>query len=440
MLIDNKQKLDQIPSKPGVYLFKDKNDSVIYVGKSIDLRTRVQSYFQTGTHQLELKIAHLKQQIDSVSYFLTESDFAALILEANLIKRYQPRYNSRLKDDKRYLYIQIMQQEEFPRISTARKKDQSTDALYFGPYPSSTTVRDVLRLLRRIFPYCTQQSTARRACFYSHIRLCDPCPADIVKRQGQERNFLRKKYRQNIKNIISLLNGESTQVLRRLKRQMMLAARQLRFEEAAVKKKQYEQLEYIITHRQTSIDEYLEESAGETASLATDNLLQLLRPICNNLVELTRVEGYDISNTQGQYTTGAMVVFTEGEPAREAYRRFKMQSQAKPDDPQMVYELLTRRLKHKEWDYPDLILVDGGKSQVMAAKRALQEQHLVLPVIGLAKKEEVIIVKQEEYWHEMRLSNDSFALHLLQRVRDEAHRFANKYHKHLRVKNMYRRA
>lgn len=432
-----------LPNKPGIYMFKNKKGEVLYVGKSINIRTRVQSYLQTKNAESLPKVEKLLDAAEAVDYILTASDFEALILEAHLIKVFQPHYNIRLKDDKRYLYIKITTNEKFPRVATARKQGPRSNATYFGPYPSARTVKEVLRLVRRIFPYCNQKPTAKRRCFYSHINLCNPCPAEISKLLAELQQKKTKEYQNNIRNIIELLSGKKDRVQQRLKKQMLTLAKEQKFEEAGRVKKQLDMLEYIVTHKRSSISKYLTDMEDlEQGISRVTKLKQMLKPYLKTLSTPVRIEGYDISNIQGKQPTGAMIVFTNGEPAISLYRKFRIRTKVTPDDASMMKEVLKRRLKHIEWEYPDLILVDGGKSQVSATLDVLKQCNIQIPVLGLAKTDETVVLRTSQThsngssWRKIKLPAESQALQLLQNMRDEAHRFAKSYHTKLRKKEL----
>jgi excinuclease ABC subunit C len=410
--------IKKIPTKPGIYIFRGKDAKTLYIGKSVNLRLRVRSYFQR-TDSFEPKIRQLVPKIRKVEHISTDSELDALILEAYLINKLKPFYNSRLKDGKRYLYIRITN-EKFPRILVSRKQSKKKD-LFFGPYPSSRTVKDVLRTIRRIFPYCNQKPTAKRRCFYSHIGLCGPCPAQIRKLNKRTQAKLSREYRRNINSIVDLLNGKRPLVEKRLKKQMLDFSDQERFEEAAKVRNQIRKLEYIITHKKTSIGKYLEITS------------------MGNVWQFARIEGYDISNIFGKEATGSMVVFINCEPEKSQYRKFKIRSTNSPNDPKMLKEVLQRRITHTEWDFPNLILVDGGKAQISAALSVLNRNKLDIPVIGLTKRSETIILKDSIKYKEINLPRNSSVLRLLQNIRDEAHRFAKSYHTILRSKKTLNR-
>lgn len=403
-----------IPRKSGVYLFKDRKGKVIYVGKAIDLYHRVASYFQKSrgvyvTHPRSVLGSHLRKEIKSVETIVVESELEALILEANLIKRYLPQFNVRLTDDKDYLYIKITK-EDSPKVVTARKHDLKGSLKYFGPFPSSRTVRETLKSLRRVFPWC---AGGRKACFYYHLGLCPgPCAGAISK----------DEYRKNIRGLIKLLEGKKDQLVGWLVKDMENAAKRQNFEEASRIKKTLDGIAYLIQPNRVQI--YLENPnfLEDQRILALESLKKAL-----NLKGIPhRIEGYDISNIAGKEASGSMVVLTEGEIDKSQYRKFKIRITGRPNDVAMMKEMVTRRLTHSEWLLPDLIIVDGGRGQVNGVKMEVRRWRI--PVYGLAKRMEWLYSDSGEV---IKLSKANPGLKLLQKIRDEAHRFAITYHRKL---------
>jgi len=426
------EKIKELPQSPGVYIFRNSKKTVIYVGKSVHLRSRVSSYFQKNV--LEPKIIKMVGDIKGIDWVVTDSELEALILEAYLIKSYKPYFNSRLKDDKRYLYIKITTNEQYPRVLTSRKEDDNK-SMYFGPYPSSRAVVDVLKTIRRVFPYCTQGAFKKRRCFYAHLLLCNPCPAGINKLEDQQKEKLKRKYRRNIGNIIDILSGKGNKVQKRLEKLMKDYSKNEEYELANEVKRQLFQLNYISKYSSQKIKKYLDDVDQTEGKLsAGEDLIQILKRYYP-LTEISRIEGYDISNTLGKQATGSMVVFNHGEPSKKNYRRFKIVGGNTPNDPAMMSEILKRRLEHIEWIYPDILLVDGGKPQVGAIVELLENLNIEIPVVGLAKKFEKLVVKDGNKLIELEVPRSNLALRLLQHIRDEAHRFANSYHRKLRAKS-----
>lgn len=414
-----------IPHSPGVYIFKDKAGKVLYVGKAIDLYHRVSSYF-SSSRLTGGKLTLLVSQIVDIETIIVESELEALILEANLIKKYLPRFNVRLIDDKDYLYIAVTK-EDFPRIITARKKDlpagrQDLPKKFWGPFPSSKTVTDTLRSLRRVFPWCQgptlQGRTLRscRPCFYYHLGICPgACKGAISK----------KDYRKIIANFSKFMDGRKDQLISALTAEMKQASEKQKFEEAAKLRKTIEGILYLTQTNRTKL--YLENPnfLQEEKKLALEELKKDLR--LKKLPE--RIEGYDISNIQGKEAAGSMVVLTDGEIDKSQYRKFKIKVAGRPNDVGMLKEVLKRRFGHKEWPMPDLIIVDGGRGQARAVNSILHTTNYMLPILGLAKRREWLYPPAGEI---IKFSKKSLSLKLLQKLRDEAHRFSANYHRKLR--------
>ena len=548
-------RLAGLPAKPGVYIMRDVNRRVIYVGKAIVLRHRVRSYFQKSAN-LAPKTELLVAEVDDLEWIVTESELEALVLECELIKRYRPRYNIRLKDDKRYPYIKITMQEDYPRILIVRKMMRD-GARYFGPFTSSHAVHQSLELMRRLFPYrtCNREITGqdRRPCLYYHIKRCvGPCIGAAS----------RDEYRAEIERVILFLEGKQEEIIGQLQTQMVAEAEALRYERAARLRDEVAAITKIIERQrivsenlhdhdfvafarddgqacvqvffvrggkligreyfvltgtqdeseqevmgqfvkqfydeaayvppeilvQTDLDdlavitEWLHRRRGTKVMvkvprrgekravmrMATENASETLKRLraeweadrskhVEALTELqealdlpnppSRIECYDISNIQGTATTASMVVFAQGAPSKQDYRRFRIKTVEGADDYASMEEVLSRRFsranrpdaakspdgKENRWALmPDLLIVDGGKGQLSAAHkvmRTLGVDHI--PTVGLAKREEEVFVPDRD--QPVILPRSSQGLYMLQRIRDEAHRFAITYHRKLRT-------
>lgn len=434
---------ESFPQKPGVYLLKGSRGEVIYIGKAINLRSRLKSHFSSKL--MTPRVLTIMSQVKDIDYILTQSDFEALLLESSLIKKFKPRLNVHLKDDKHFLYVKITTSEEFPKVTTSRRED-NRKALYFGPFPSAKKTREVLKIVRRIYPFCSQKTLTKRGCFFSYLGLCQPCPSNIVKLKGNEKIKAKEEYRHNISQIVRILKGESIKIIQGLEREMREKVSRQLFEEAAKIRDKIFKLKYIITPRE-KIGSYLEDSNFLDKKVHTqlDDLFKLLsKHFKRRIFYPHRIEGYDVSNISGKWATAAMVVFVNGQEEKEEYRRFKIKLSGKVDDVLMLKEVVGRRLSHPEWKYPQLILVDGGKPQVSAALKALAEKNLKIPVLGLAKKREEMVIpynylqkksKNRDY-KILKLPIHSPALNLVKAIRDEAHRFARNYHLKLRLKSI----
>jgi len=554
--------LDTLPIKPGCYLMKSAEGKIIYVGKAINLRNRVRSYFHSDASH-DHKTRRLVREIADIEWILVGSELEALILEMNLIKRHRPKFNVRLKDDKRYPYIKIHWGEPFPKVTVTRQM-LDDGSRYFGPYTSAWAVYQTLDVLRRIFPYltCDREITGqdKRACLYYDIKLCTaPCIAAIDQ----------VGYRQMISNLQEFLNGRTEAIIARLDREMQKAAEGLKFERAAAIRDQLKALQSVIERQKVVfasdykdsdviamaradneacvqiffiragkligreyfvlegtedvadnevMAEFVKQFYTEAASIPQQVMLpqeieeaqiiqqwlggrsggrkvkmivprsgqprDLVRMAAENAAETlqslrtqwqadthrqeqalaelqsalqmptppNRIECYDISNMQGTATVGSMVVFSQGVPDKKLYRRFNIEGAAgAPDDFASMEEVLMRRFRR--WQsaqdaaaqpgskpdpsfafLPDLLIVDGGKGQLSRAVDVLQKNDLLgkVPVVGLAKEREEIFFPNKA--DSLLLPRHSQALYLIQRIRDEAHRFAITAHRKRRTK------
>lgn len=534
-----REALAVLPDKPGVYLMHDKDGKVIYVGKAVVLKNRVRSYFRNLASHTP-KVCAMVAKIADIETIVTSSEVEALILECNLIKKYRPRYNIMLKDDKSYPYLKVTLNEEFPRLYVTRRQMRD-GAKYYGPYADAGAMHATVKLLRSMFPLRTCRTmNAERPCLNYHIKRClAPCAGLVSK----------EEYGNMIKSVCMVLDGRTAELERDLKRRMQEAADNYAFEEAArlrdqlqavmrlneqqkavtgqdsdmdiigfakdmtgiciqiffvrkgkllgrdnfflqddgeseqevitaFVKQYYNEASYIPreialpvlpdAEEQAVIEQWLAEKAQRKAELvrpqrgvkkdllqlANDNTVKLLEErlrkgqlSLKNDVQaaeelqqalglpnpLERMDCFDISHTQGSETVASMVVFRNGSISKKDYRRYKIVSaEGKPDDFKSMQEVVYRRYKDYE-DLPSLVVIDGGKGQLSSALEVIRGLGLHdLPVIGLAKREEEIF--KEGQSESILLDRDSAALHLIQRIRDEAHRFAITYHRKLRGK------
>jgi len=552
------QILDTLPSRPGCYIYKNNLGEIIYVGKAISLRNRVRSYF-SGEH--DFKTRQLVKNIAHIEWIVVDSELEALILEMNLIKKHRPRYNIKLKDDKRYPYIKVHWNDPFPKVTITRNMVQD-GSRYFGPFTSAWAVHQTLDVMRRIFPYltCDREITGQdaRACLFYDIKLCTaPCIGAI----NQE------DYRRVIDDLCSFLQGRTEPVILRLRQEMDAAAENLNFERAAQIRDQLAAIDRVVEKQRVISSEKMDSDviamartngeacvqiffirsgkmigreyfilegtsdendaeivaqfikqfyadaanipeqvllpndveeakiieqwlrtrrSGEKVQLvvpnhgedrelvemATENAIETLTSLrvqweadsnkqqqalgeiqqALNLKETpNKIECYDISNTQGTATVASMVVFEQGTPSKKLYRRFNIQRAEAPDDFDSMEEALTRRFKR--WQaaqeaklepgqkldpsfalLPDLLIVDGGKGQLGRAVKVLEEFGLFgqVPVVGLAKQQEELFLPGHQ--ESIMLPRNSQGLFLVQRIRDEAHRFAITAHRNQRNK------
>lgn len=554
--------LDNLPSRPGVYLHKDEKGKILYIGKAVNLRSRVRSYFTPTVDSY--KTMHLRRRVADVEIITTDSELEALLLEMTLIKKHKPRYNVRLKDDKRYPYIKVHWSDPYPKVTVTRRMVRD-GSRYFGPYTSVWAVHQTLDMLRRIFPYLTCDRTITgeddRACLYYDIKLCNaPCIGAVSK----------EEYRAMIQKLMDFLLGKSEGIVRQIERKMEQAAADLDFEEAAEYRDQLQAIDKVVAKQkviaaantdqdviafareqgdacvqvffirhgkligreyfllegtedeadEAVLQEFVTQFYDEAAHIPKEVLLpnevdeariiekwlrqkrgqkvtikvprrgkkkELVKMAASNAQDTlatlrqqwavdrsrhveamseiqealqlpgppARIECYDISHMQGSHTVGAMVVFVQGVPRKSDYRRFNIRS-VENDDYGAMREVLMRRFqrykdsqageltdpsqigrlkKETAWTLlPDLLLLDGGKGQLSVARQVLAHFDLEeeVPLAALAKQEEELFIPQTE--HSLRLPPRSEGLYLVQRVRDEAHRFANSGHRRRRAK------
>lgn len=400
-----------LPKLPGIYIFKDKAGKIIYIGKAKSLRDRVSSYFGKG---LLPKTAMMMSEAFTLDHIVVESEVDALLLEANLIRKFQPVYNIDLKDGKSFPLIEITIKDKIPWVQIARS-ERDPKAVYFGPYPQGSDLRQLLRYLRRIFPFVSQNHPKNARCFRSHLNLC-PCPDIFSDKVAQ------KRYKKNIRHLISFLSGRRKSVQKMLVSQMQKASDSREYELAGEIKQKLIQIDLLTSYRTRPVEYEVNPNLYEDRrSEESESLASLL-----GLKSLIKIECYDISNTQGTNSTGAQVVFIDGIPEKSLYRRYKIKQKQTPDDFAMMHEMLSRRLKSNT-GLPDLIVIDGGLGQLSSLP------EIPVPVIGLAKRLETVIKKDGS---SISLPIGSPALNLLQRLRDEAHRFSRRYHFHLRKRSM----
>ncbi len=410
--MDAKKLWKKMPETPGVYLMRDARGVLLYIGKAANLRRRVQSYF---TRPHDARISKLVTLIRKIDHKKTETALEALIVEAALIKKFQPPYNVQEKDDTSFLYV-VFTKEKFPRLILTRGKEvRKSRGDIFGPFIQGGSVREALRMLRRIFPWSIHPSAELRAgkwkrpCFEYELGLC---PGTCVGAADP------KEYAANIRHLKQLFQGKRKAILRELERAMKEAAKREEFEKAAVYRKQLFALKHV-----------------QDIALIKDSEFALP----GVPIKALRIEGYDVSNISGTSATGSMVVFRGDQPAKDEYRLFKIHSLDTPNDVGMLREILTRRFKN-HWPLPDLILIDGGKGQVNAARAAMKDAGLAIPIVGLAKgptRKRTDVIGPSTGSGQGRLPK-GVSLRTLVRVRDEAHRFARSFHIRLRSKHIWR--
>jgi len=433
-------KLKNLPLAPGVYFYKSQKGEIIYVGKAAVLRGRVRQYFQKSRYR-DPKTDALVSEIADIDWMCVDSELEALFLEAEMIRRYMPRYNILLRDDKAMSYIRIDYDSDYPTVTTTRRP-LDDGARYFGPYSSLQTVRQALRLLRKVFPFATsRQNGKQRSSFYYHLGL-DP--------GLEEGKTTLEAYKANLRKLMAIIQGKQQTILNELEREMKQAAKVQNFEQAAKLRNQLALLERLNTQVLFSDKEFLD--------ISKDHALNELVNLLSMAGFPKRIEGYDISHMQGSDVVASMVVFTNGVSNKSEYRKFKTRLN-KNDDFYNMHETIQRRFSQKNrkaWGLPDLALIDGGKGQLEAAIRARDEQGFSqIPFIGLAKREEQIVIHKnksgvtldENELHKLggfaaesedflvvNLPHSTNLVKLLQRIRDESHRFAVSYHSVLKTK------
>ncbi len=436
------KKLKGLPQSPGVYFHKNAKGEIIYIGKAASLRSRVRQYFQNSRVR-DPKTDLLVSEISDIEWTELESEADALFLEAELVKRYLPPYNILLRDDKSQLYVRIDYKSDYPTVTTVRRP-LDDGARYFGPYLNGFAVRKALRYLRRAFPYAVSRPVnQKRASLHYHLGL-DPGLED-------GRTTL-SDYRANLRKLMQYLKGERVALMRSIESEMKKAAKAQDFEQAAKLRNQLGALRTL--GRQTIFgDREIIEASSDQALVELCDLLGLARPP-------RRIEGFDISHLQGTDNVASMVVFVNGLPDKANYRKFKMRLAGNDDFGHMA-ETIKRRLRDenvKKWGLGDLMLIDGGKGQLRAALGAREACGKKIPMIGLAKRREEIIVAKAEIVPEevpklvsraktagayvaetpdfinIDLPSGSHIVKLLQRIRDESHRFAVSYHSTLKAR------
>ncbi|MEX0870034.1 MAG: GIY-YIG nuclease family protein [Candidatus Spechtbacterales bacterium] len=441
------EKSKELPQKPGVYFLKNKDGSIFYVGKAINIKNRIYSHKQREE-------IFRPEKIHSVEWIETVNEIEALLKESYYIKRLQPKMNTRLRDDKQYFYVGITK-EEYPRIFITHQpiasKDSSLNAqndstkkpktyrlkpiTYLGPYTDGKALKATMKYLRKLFPYYATNpkrpySTKKHGslpCSYCHLNLC-PGPAPS-----------KEEYKKNIRAIKNVLKGRKSSVIKELKREMNAAAKTHNYEKAAEIRNIINAVDNIFSHQ------FVLAWAPPSGSTARCNIDEELAKVIGAKEPINSIEGYDISNIQGKEPTASMVRFDNGEPNKSLYRKFNIHSKNTPDDYIMMKEAVERRFKHDEWPFPDLVLIDGGAGQLSAALKAVRnfefrilnfEKNLTptthnlqpIAVVALAKREEELYLPGRKKPIPLSEMPPDVA-NLLKHVRDEAHRFAVSHHR-----------
>lgn len=410
-----KQKLNKLPDSPGVYFHKNKAGEVIYVGKAAVLKNRVRQYFQNS--KKDPKTEALVSEIFDTDWIKVDTEMDALFLESEMIKRYKPKWNILLRDDKTVTYIKITMNEKIPYLSFTRTP-LDDKATYIGPFYGKLAVEKAVRVLRRIFPYYTKPYTEKKT-----------LNTDLGLTPGIEiGKTTPNEYKKTLRKLIRYLEGDREKLLKDLKKEMDQAAKSGNFEDAAKARDELMGLSELKKKIVFSSEEFLD--------ISSDQALSDLQKMLNLASPPKRIEGYDISHQSGTNAVGSMVVFINGVSARDKYRKFKIRSSGS-DDLKSMAEVISRRLKHSEWDLPDLIVLDGGITQVNAILPLVKS--LNIPVIGRdksgdhSKSGEVKIVFNNR---SIGLEKSSHIARLIARIDEESHRFAITYHTLLKRKSM----
>ncbi|MBU4312920.1 MAG: excinuclease ABC subunit UvrC [Candidatus Omnitrophica bacterium] len=409
-----KEKLKKVPHAPGIYMMKDSSGEVLYIGKAKDLSKRVSSYFQDARPMAARQMS-LMERVKDLDYLVTASEEEALIYESNLIKEKKPKYNVELKDDKSFPFLKLTLGEKFPRLTITRKKVDD-GSRYFGPYTRVKLLRSALQVMKGIFPLRTCRNMPGEVCLSYHIGQCaGPC----VKKISQ------KEYREIVDQLVLFLEGKKTRLLKELERRMNEEARFENFEEAVILRNRIAALSEVPGKK---LREY---SGWGDVAVKLKKLLRLPRlPL--------KVEAFDVSNISGKEATGSMVYFNNGKPDKSNYRKFRIKDVEDIDDYAMIQEIVRRRykrLKEEGGQFPDLIIIDGGKGHLQAAYKELLRLNLRhVPIVSIAKEHERIYTLSSRT--PLDINRDSRLLYFIQQIRDEAHRFALKYHHKLRDKRV----
>lgn len=423
-----------VPREPGVYVFRNSNGEVIYVGKARNLRNRMRSYFMPSTAQkADPRRRALIHSIATYETFQVATESEALLLEAQFIKQYAPYYNVALRDDKRYLLVCVDMREAYPHFvfERIRRNDGRT---YFGPFPHAASLRETIRMLElryglRSCPCSDPTSESHLHCLEEVIRQCSaPCLGKITSQE----------YTQRFNQALAVLRGEAParEVLEELTQRMRQCAAELDFEGAAKWRDMCEHLKIVLEPIRTFVNQTiarrLDPQVNQSGMVALQEALELSKPPAY-------MECFDMSNISGTMAVGSMVLFRDGRPSTSEYRRFRIRNQEAADDTAFMSEVLTRRysrLLATDQPLPDLVVLDGGAPQVGAAVRVFEELGIIdkVPFIGLAKQHELVIMPDR--LEPLELPRDNAGLRLLQAIRDEAHRWANGYNRQLRLQRI----
>ena len=429
---DLREKVRELPTTSGVYLMKDSRGRVIYVGKAVNLKSRVSSYFTTAA-AADRRTVDLVPEIADIDVLETESEVDALLLEARLIKDIQPKFNQELKDDKTFPYLEIVTNEDFPRIEFTRTP-RTKGAKLYGPFASAKQLRGAIAVLQKVFKFRTcaldiEESDEKwrwfRPCLLASINQCTaPCNLRIT----------REDYLDDIRRLRMFLDGKKDRLLKELRADMRAASEERKFEKAARIRDEIQALEDL--NLRGNLEDHVQP---EVFYIDPRKGLNGLKQIFSLPEPPRRIEGIDIAHLQGGETVASLVQFIDGLPFKHGYKRYRIRTVEGVDDFASMREVVSRRFRRLQREgesFPDILLIDGGKGQLNSALQALAAVEIAPPlVISLAKREEEVYVPGQS--EPRKLSRHSYALRLLQYVRDEAHRFAQSYHHLLRRKSTF---
>ena len=432
----NLNEIDLLPLKPGVYKFYDKNKKLLYIGKALNLRNRVKSYFNDTLYDRPY-VKKMIPLIETVEIVETNNEIESLVLEAALIKEFKPKYNTDLKDDKSYAWIYVSTKDEFPLIKISRNvtsKELKRGEL-FGPYPNIHSARRVFTYLRKLYPFCTcspERAKREKECMYFHIGLC-PGPY-----QG---HITKAEYRRNITEILKFLKGRKRGQIAKLESKMKQYSKEKEYEKAGELRDKIEDLKYLGEKINFEYNESSESYITRRKKLLQTNFQELKIEL--GLKKLNRIECYDISNIQGKEAYGSMVVAENGEIKRSQYRIFKIKTIDTPNDTQMLKEVLTRRFNKKQREkynsYPEIVLIDGGKGQLSVVESSIPKDIYLLGITKGRKYKRKGGRLLDEFWYMNRDSKKVEKIKVVNKeilidLRDEAHRFAILHHRKARVR------
>jgi excinuclease ABC subunit C len=432
-----REKIHRLPKKSGVYCFKAERQ-FLYIGKATNIRERVKNHIQQPSFRDNLFI----KKASKIGYLKTDSEIEALILEANLIKKYQPKYNIFWRDDKNYFFVAITR-EDFPRIFITHQPElkrvsSKLQAKYIGPFVDGKALKQTLKILRKVFPYRACKNLPKRPCLWYQLSRCPaPCllKSKLAKQLPLSYLKMRREYRNNIRNIAKILLGRGKQLFQDLEKEMKESSRTQDFERAAKIRDQIRSLNRVFSH--AKIFEETMIPVSEKSEQSWSDTQKILQDLLRTKRQISRIEAYDVSNIQGKEAAGSMVVFINGKSNKDLYRRFKIKIEGKPNDVAMIKEILNRRFQHSEWGWPNLILIDGGISQLNVAKKSRNKMKKgkLIPLMALAKKENKLYIENHKQPISLKaLPREIF--NLILQLRDEAHRFAITYHRKLRRKRL----